>query len=606
MASLQPQESVPGQAPSAQEIQRKLSVAQRKASLVSSSALYAPSPRAPSATNNCGRSFWKPKSLRAISAMAKVPCDAVALHLLLTYTWEAEIGLTTRGEQGKGRIPIPQGSGTDTEDELSIQGPNSNDTAPGNSNSQPLSAIAEHALSGPDESDEEEDVAGGWRPAGAAGSAGMGNDKSVAVLHSGYLWKKGSGPRKTWKKRWFVLRPTHLACYKTSAEYKLLRLLDLVEMHAVTPVQLKRHPNTCGIVTQARTFYFQAQTSKEIEEWVTKLNEAREALRRTNPPSPTPVVIVPPPSDAVPIPNSAETMPAEIRSKSPPRVSVVVPGASPPSVTFTEPVSPISTSRRNAPTGNTSSDSEDDVSPSARQASSSKDVKDVRELGKPIISGYLMKAGELRKTWRKRWFVLTPTKLVYMSSHMDAKPHRQIPLSQIIDAFEYKTTTHGHKHGPLGNEPSSAPHESASNAASTSRGGNSTNNALSSEYGMNYIFKVVTPKKTLALSAPSEEEEVKWISAIRALIARRAKEKEAEVSVTTGGHAKEGSKEKEKESEAATSKAGALQGSATDDRKRHGSKTNEPPSSSNNASLATTTTSTSVGTSAPARGAPPL
>jgi hypothetical protein len=50
--------------------------------------------------------------------------------------------------------------------------------------------------------------------------------------------------------------------------------------------------------------------------------------------------------------------------------------------------------------------------------------------------------------------------------------------------------------------------------------------------GVNYTFKVFTTKRTLVLCAPSEEEEIKWISAIRALIARRTKEKEAEAAAS--------------------------------------------------------------------------
>jgi hypothetical protein len=56
-------------------------------------------------------------------------------------------------------------------------------------------------MSGAEESDEEEeDVEGGWqtaksRPQGVLVPAGGDNNKLV-VLHSGYLWKKGSGRRK--------------------------------------------------------------------------------------------------------------------------------------------------------------------------------------------------------------------------------------------------------------------------------------------------------------------------------------------------------------------------------------------------------------------------
>lgn len=37
---------------------------------------------------------------------------------------------------------------------------------------------------------------------------------------------------------------------------------------------------------------------------------------------------------------------------------------------------------------------------------------------KVILSGYLTKLGNKRKTWRKRWFVLTSGELVYTKSHM--------------------------------------------------------------------------------------------------------------------------------------------------------------------------------------------
>ncbi len=36
-----------------------------------------------------------------------------------------------------------------------------------------------------------------------------------------------------------------------------------------------------------------------------------------------------------------------------------------------------------------------------------------------------------------------------------------------------------------------------------------------------HTFKIVTTKRTLLLCAPSEDDEIKWLGAIRALIARR-------------------------------------------------------------------------------------
>lgn len=96
--------------------------------------------------------------------------------------------------QGKTRAIAAQNSGTDTEDESSVISPNEpTSTTMGTSAPQPLGAIAERTVSGAEESDEdEEDVAGGWRPANAAIAGG----NSTTDLHSGYLWKKGSGRRK--------------------------------------------------------------------------------------------------------------------------------------------------------------------------------------------------------------------------------------------------------------------------------------------------------------------------------------------------------------------------------------------------------------------------
>jgi pleckstrin homology domain-containing family A member 1/2 len=255
-----------------------------------------------------------------------------------------------------------------------------------------------------------------------------------------------------------VLRPTHLACYKTSAEYKLLRLLDIADIHAATPVQLKRHPNTCGIVTRARTFYFQAETAADIDEWVQKLNVAKEALLQNtgkggassekgnnNVVVPATPVVIPPstttsPTTAVTSATTttaiaATTVPVAIPSvstspvKSPPSISILVPSTSPSGGGGpNDPSSPLSAVRPGGGGGNTSSDSDEPTqqagggrastskSPANVLSSSSKEKE--KDPGKQIMSGYLMKCGTRRKTWRKRFFVLTTTRIAYMGNHM--------------------------------------------------------------------------------------------------------------------------------------------------------------------------------------------
>jgi pleckstrin homology domain-containing family A member 1/2 len=207
---------------------------------------------------------------------------------------------------------------------------------------------------------------------------------------------------KTWKKRWFVLRPAHLAYYKTSAEYQLLRLLDLADVHSCTAIALKRHPNTLGLVSPVRTFYLQAESQPEVQEWVTAIEEARQNVMSTS----TQTSIT-----------SPITIPAGHTSNV--HVQHSVQGSAP---------------RMPPPSSHayvTSSDS-DDGSPTPKAiimsphhppmaiASSPAKTPAVpqKDPSKIVLSGYLMKCGSKRRNWRKRWFVLNGEKLVYSASHM--------------------------------------------------------------------------------------------------------------------------------------------------------------------------------------------
>ncbi|GAA6033176.1 hypothetical protein JCM8097_002983 [Rhodosporidiobolus ruineniae] len=129
---------------------------------------------------------------------------------------------------------------------------------------------------------------------------------------------------------------------------------------------------------------------------------------------------------------------------------------------------------------------------------------------KVILAGYLMKQGK-RKNWRKRWFVLQSGMLMYSRSHMDNKFHRQIPLTSILDAIEYDPSTSA---PPKRSHPLSPSSPSAPSALSgtTSGGG---------ERNYEHCFKIITPKRTYLVCAPSEEDEIKWLAALQCLVARR-------------------------------------------------------------------------------------
>ncbi|KAM6504484.1 pleckstrin-like protein [Amanita muscaria] len=344
----------------------------------------------------------------------------------------------------------------------------------------PLSAIAERRdVSGEDTEDEEE---GGWKTASMKDNPA--NSIGEGVIKSGYLWKKGER-RKTWKKRWFVLRPHHLAYYKNSAEYQLHRLLDLSEVHSCTPVTLKRHEHTFSLISPTRTFYLRASNNIEVQEWVKAIEDARRALMATSTQSSnnghdsaSVKQAEPDVSQAAPSPSSQFSPIAAASSSdtddAAPNIQQIV-SPSPQRLTFATPSKP-------------------------QQPAPSSPGKDT----KVIISGYLLKCGSKRKTWRKRWFVLTGEKLLYSGSHMDTKSHRQFPFSNILDALEFNVPAGRQNIG----SPSSPPSQSASGDQDDSHHA--------------HTFKIVTTKRTLLLCAPTEEDEIRWLGAVRALIARRS------------------------------------------------------------------------------------
>ncbi|KAJ7650026.1 pleckstrin-like protein [Roridomyces roridus] len=337
-----------------------------------------------------------------------------------------------------------------------------------------LSSIAERRSgSGEDSEDEEEDEGeGGWRTADAVarGSA------EESVIKAGYLWKKGER-RKTWKKRWFVLRPAHLAFYKTAAEYQLLRLLDLSDVHSCTKVALKRHENTFGLVSPVRTFYLQAKNPTEVQDWVKAIDDARQALVAVSTGSS---------SNPIPIPRG------RVRHAPPP----ITP--SPPSHGYMT----SSDSEDASPSGQRSYSHSSQTRPAVGTSPSAKG--NPIDPAKSVLSGYLMKCGSKRRNWRKRWFVLTAEQLVYSGSHMDTRPHRRFPFAEVLDALEYTLP-------PNRQNPALMTPQTASSPAGADDDDPSA-----------HTFKIVTTKRTLLLCAPSEEDEIKWLGAIRALIARRS------------------------------------------------------------------------------------
>ncbi|KAG9124887.1 hypothetical protein FRC07_009849 [Ceratobasidium sp. 392] len=324
---------------------------------------------------------------------------------------------------------------------------------------QPLSVIAERRNPSGEETDEDDEDEDD--PALARRGPAEKEVKDEVVVKSGFLWKKGER-RKTWKKRWFVLRTAKLGLYKNEQEYKLLRLVDLNDVHSVAPCALKKHTNTLAIVTPTRTFYLQAETQGECDAWVRTLNETRLRLKETGVETPVPQPGVPNITiPAAPIPSG----------QTPPAASAMA---------YATPSSPLQHTMSSS-----ESEGEGDLDGATPTPIDPKQI---------VLQGYLMKCGAHMKNWRKRYFILTPETLKYGKSHMSMKHMRTVQVTQILDAIETTASK--------GVAPSISPPASTGDKE--------------------HIFKIITPKKSFMLCAPSEEEEIKWLSAVRALIARRA------------------------------------------------------------------------------------
>lgn len=165
--------------------------------------------------------------------------------------------------------------------------------------------------------------------------------------------------------------------------------------------------------------------------------------------------------------------------------------------------------------------------------------------------------------------MLTSDRLTYSKSHIDTKHTKHVPLDQFVDAIEYDHPPKHHRHSPeasvgaAGSAPINVPsvggsaHHGQGGGGLSAAGGSSSadrfthsdsagQGGVPSSFGAaslasegassafsivshatatgvipQHTFKIITTQRPFLLSAPSEEEEIQWLSAVRALIARR-------------------------------------------------------------------------------------
>ncbi|KAG0739193.1 hypothetical protein G6F57_005718 [Rhizopus arrhizus] len=295
------------------------------------------------------------------------------------------------------------------------------------------------------------------------------------VFKTGYLLKKGE-KRRRWKKRWFVLRATKLAMYKDKKEYKLLRLIDLHEIHKVVQVTTKhKYKFVFAFVTPKRMYYVQANDQNDMNDWFYFINQAKEEQKLYDL------------DDTSSIDRDQEFAKDVISSyksnyllqqkKSNESHAVSIPNHSDRSCGDYYPASPTSDPATTLHLIEGVASSEEDEEYSADKAN----IELEENRNRVLIEGYLLKLGR-NKGWRKRWFVLRTDTLSYYEDDKEYSPHRIIPLDHIIDSLEVEPVSKNKQ----------------------------------------YCFKIIIPKRSYVLCAPNEVSMESWLNSL-VVATRRAK-----------------------------------------------------------------------------------
>mmetsp|Transcript_18330 Transcript_18330/g.21121 ORF Transcript_18330/g.21121 Transcript_18330/m.21121 type:complete len:121 (+) Transcript_18330:23-385(+) len=100
-------------------------------------------------------------------------------------------------------------------------------------------------------------------------------DNFKDILKEGWLAKE-SRFFKSWRKRWFVLTPSHLFSFKEERIYKNpTEAINLKECTTVKSAEEDIHKeNSFRIDSAAQTFYIQASSTSEKESWIGAIGKA--------------------------------------------------------------------------------------------------------------------------------------------------------------------------------------------------------------------------------------------------------------------------------------------------------------------------------------------
>ena len=97
----------------------------------------------------------------------------------------------------------------------------------------------------------------------------------------GYLTKMGFF-RKSWSKRWFVVFKNEVRYYKKRGDKQPIRVIDLNDASEVTKENIQGRWFCFKLVTVKRTFYMEASSDSELQQWLYILKWKMSQLRSHN------------------------------------------------------------------------------------------------------------------------------------------------------------------------------------------------------------------------------------------------------------------------------------------------------------------------------------
>lgn len=331
-------------------------------------------------------------------------------------------------------------------------------------------------------------------------------------------------------------------------EYELLHVIHASDIRAVVPLEVKRIGLVIGIVTHEQTLYIQAPIPSDTYEWAAAIGRVQTQAGTPQ----SPVRIPRSPTISEPCMSSIPMSISRSLPHANSRFDDLYRGSSPTHVCFSH-IDAVPSVESRIDRGNyrnllgaphallSSSEEEsemeadehhDRVMPLRQDGGQAQQPAPISPVVSPVLpvsptdplrppenddpdrilaQGYLMKKSHLCKYWHKRWFMLTRNALIYSRSHMDRRVHRRVPTSSILDVMECTSADM---------QPTSVfPAHNALNILGF--GYDTLHGHMPAGGSEQHSFKVVTPSRTFMLCAPTEEEVIKWLSALQTLLNRQ-------------------------------------------------------------------------------------